>query len=310
MSVRTNEDLLSKIKRKSFIPASQSTFTDDELLEIASEEMNAIIVPTILNAREEYFVYKDVRQLDGSVNPTFNIPKRAVGMQLREVSMTIGGTERNVPRYDLEDRVYENTGGYVYGFDIMNNQINLKGANRGDLNFYYYLRPGKLVRSNNARNILVVDESSRQVTLASVPSTWTTGTEFDIIKCDPGFDVKSINLTVASIDTVSNTVTFNEDLPSEDWRRIEAGDWLTVAETSPVPQLPVEWQEYLAQAVTAYIMESIGDADGFQRAEARKQELKKMALASISPRVDGQSKKIVPRRNRGAFVYDSQYRNY
>ena len=57
--VRTTEDLLDKIKRRSFIPVSQSTFTDAEILKIATEEMVGIIVPTILNAREEYYVYKD-----------------------------------------------------------------------------------------------------------------------------------------------------------------------------------------------------------------------------------------------------------
>lgn len=307
--IRTTDDLLKKIKKKSFIPTSQSTFTDEELLEIATEEMNGIIVPTILSAREEYYVYKDDSfVLDGTRNQVFNIPYRATGMQVREISATVGGVERNMARYDIEDRIYQRVGGTLYGFDITNNQINVKGSNRGSLNMYYYLRPGDLVRSTQSRNVLSVDTSLKQIVVANFLSTWTTSTSFDVIKAKPGFDHKVINLTVASLDSGTGTVTFNEDLPTEAWRAIEAGDWLTEAETSPVPQLPIEWQEYLAEAVTAYMMESIGDAEAFNRSVARKEELKKLALASIAPRVDGQSRKSVPRRNRGAYIYSEFWR--
>ena len=311
MAIRTTDDLLSKIKLKAFIPTAQTTFTDQELLDIATEEMNGIIVPTILNAREEYYVYKDASfTLDGTSNQTFNIPFRATGMQLREISVTIGNTERNIPRYDIEDRIYDNVGGNIYGFDITNNQINIKGNNSGTLNMYYYLRPGALVKSTDARAVVSVDTDLNQIVVSNFPSSWTTSTTFDVIKFRPGFDHKSINLTVNTLDSGTGTITFNESLPTEVWRAIETNDWLIEAEKSPVPQLPVEWQEYLAESVTAFIMESIGDAEGFARADKRKQELKKLALDSISPRIDGQSKKLVPRRNRGAYVYDSLFRDY
>ena len=302
--IRTTDDLLKKIKKKSFIPTSQSTFTDEELLEIATEEMNGIIVPTILSTRQDYYVYKDESSiLDGTQNQTFNIPHRASGMQVREVSATIGGTERNMPRFDIEDRIYDGSGGSVFGFDITNNQINVKGSSRGVLNLYYYLRPGDLVKSTQSRRVLSVDVALKQIVVANFLSTWTTSTVFDVIKDKPGFDHKAINLSVSSLDSGTGTITFNEDLPSATWAAIVAGDWLTEAETSPVPQLPIEWQEYLAEAVTAYMMESIGDAEAFTRSVGRKEELKKLALSSISPRVDGQSRKSVPRRNRGSYIY-------
>ena len=142
MVSRTTDDLLNKIKRRAFIPSSQSTFTDEELLEVATEELHGVIVPDIIKTREDYFVFKDTSStLDGSSNQTFNIPDRAVGLQLREVSVTSGGSERNIPRLDIEDRVYQNVGGNVYGFDITSNQINLFGGCTGTLNLYYYLRP-------------------------------------------------------------------------------------------------------------------------------------------------------------------------
>jgi len=311
MAIKTNDDLLNKIKLKAFIPTSQSTFTDAELLQIASDELFGIIVPAILSTREEYFVFKDEQTLTpGEQNPTFNIPYRAVGMQLRELSVTTGNTERNVPRLDIEDRANQDAGGYIYGFDITNNQINLRGGNQGTVNMYYYLRPGTLVESSSARAIQSVNVAAKQVVVASFVSTWTTATKFDIIKYIPGFDTKTISLTVDTLDSGTGTITFNEALPATAWNSIEANDWLIEAEYSPVPQIPVEWQEYLAEAVTCYIMESLGDSEAFDRALKRKEELKKSAVSVISSRVDGQSKKSVPRRNRISAIYDSKYRNY
>ena len=311
MAIRTTDDLLNKIKRRAFIPTSQATFTDDELLEIATEELHGVIVPNIMKTREDYFVYKDTSsQLTGQKNPIFNIPARAVGLQLREVSITVGNTEQNVPRLDIEDRAYQDAGGYIYGFDITNNQVNLRGSNTGTLNMYYYLRPGDLVKSTNARSIVSVDAPNKQITVATIPSGWTTNTKFDVIKSTAGFDTKSISMTINAIDAGSGLITFDNDFPTESWRVLEAGDWLIEAEKSPVPQIPLEWQEYLAEAVVCYIMESMGDSEGFERSRVRKEELKTNATSVISGRVDGQSKKLVPRRNRGSSIYDSKYRNY
>ena len=251
-------------------------------------------------------VYKDSRYaLNGQQNQTFNIPHRAVGMQLREISATIGGQEINMPRYDIEDRIYENGGGNVFGFDLTNNQINVRGSGSGTMNIYYYLRPGDLVKSNQARQIQVIDAVNKQLTVASPPSTWSTATKFDVIRSVAGYGHKSIDLTINNIDSATGLITFDADFPADGWQAFEVGDWLAVAEQSPVPQIPLEWQEYLAESVVCYIMSSIGDAEGFNRASARKEELKKLALDTISARVDGQSRKIVPRRNRGAYMFDT-----
>lgn len=304
--VRSNTDLLNKIKRKAYIPISQNTFTDAELLEVATEEMRGVVLPAILSARQEYYVYKDTSNtLTGEQNQTFNMPYRAIGLNLRELSVTIGGQERNLPRLDIEDRVYQYGGGSVFGFDITNNQINVRGANTGTLNIYYYLRPGDLIDPSNARQITNVDSANRQVTVSSLVTGWSTSTVFDVIKYTPGFDHKAIDLTITGADSGTGIITFTNDLPTESWKQFQIGDWLVQAEKSPVPQLPLEWHEYLAEAVTAYVMESQGDSEGFARAEKRKEELKKQAIDTISPRVDGESKKIVPRRNRGRVVFNS-----
>ncbi len=308
--VKTNTQLIETIKRKSYIPADQNTFTDQELLDIANEELQSIVVPEILSTREDYLVRKDTVNLTGQTGQVLDIPSRAVGQQLRELTVTLGNVEHNLARYDIEDRVYDNVGGNIYGFDLTGNQINLKGAMTGILNIYYYLRPGNLTEVKNARQITAIDTGANTITVAALPSTWSTASIFDVVKGKPGFDFKQLSLTVSAIDTGTNTITFNESLNSSGWDALIVGDWLTLEETSPIAQIPTEWQNYLAEAATAFIMESQGDSQGFDKAMMRKEELYKNAVKMISPRVDGQSRRFVPRRNRGAFTFNSLYRNY
>jgi len=301
----TTDYLLSQIKRKAFIPSSQSTFDNSDLLALATDELQGILVPEILSVREEYYVYKHEVTLNGSVtDQVVDIPARAVGMQLREVSVTVGGVERNMPRYDIEDRIYNDVGGNVYGFDITNNQLTIKGSQPGTLNLYYYLQPGTLIQTSAAGRITNIDTANKQVTVSNLPSDWTTSTEFDFIKHKPGFDNQGADQTISAIDSSGLIITFDDDLPDD----IVVNDWLCEASFSPVPQIPVEFFQYLAEAVVAVVMESQGDQEGFVRAERRKNELKGHALKIISPRVDGQSMKFVPRNNRGSHVY-TQWRN-
>lgn len=54
----TSKSLIASVKRKIAIPASQSTFTDSDILAFANEEVMIAQVPSILKFHEEYFVYK------------------------------------------------------------------------------------------------------------------------------------------------------------------------------------------------------------------------------------------------------------
>lgn len=302
MANYTTASLLEQIKRKAFIPSSQVTFTDAELLSVATDEIHNTILPAVMSTREEFYVYLQKRALNGVIKK-FDIPWRAVGMSLREVSVVVGGIEKNIPRYDIEDKIYDDKSGILYGYFIQNNSINILGRQDGDLHLYYYLRPGQLVETTEATTVTAVDLGTKTLTVNSVPSSWVVGTKIDAINYVPGFDTKDVSNEIAGIS--GTDITLTNDLPTrEDGSSlIVANDWLSLEDTSPVPQMPVEFFQYLAEAVTAYIMESLGDAEAYGRSVQRMEQMMKNAQRTISPRVDGQSKKLVPRRNRGSNSY-------
>ena len=91
----TTENLISAIERRSFAPANQSTFTTAEILSIAGEELRAFVLPKVLAAREEYFVYtKDTTLVADQKD--YAIPERAFGNVLREVKLV-----QDINVYDL-----------------------------------------------------------------------------------------------------------------------------------------------------------------------------------------------------------------
>jgi hypothetical protein len=79
------------------------------------------------------------------------------------------------------------------------------------------------------------------------------------------------------------------DRPSE----LAVGDYIALADESPIPQIPVEWFSYLALLTAVQTLESLGDSDAAQLVAQRLQKIEKNALSLISPRIKRKSKAII-----------------
>lgn len=296
MAQFSNDKLIEQVKRKVFMPANQNTFSPEEILEIAYDEIVNEILPAVTSVREEYFVNTHRVELDGSnnIDTAFPIPSRAVGMALREVSVVQANIERNLARRDLEDKSYTTGTGQSYSFRIENNDIYLFGSQTGTLKMYYNLRPSQLITTSKATKVASI-LGDKSFSVVSIPTSWVIGTKIDIINHKPGFHVKNVSAEITGIS--GNTITVDQDLDAN----IAEGDWVALEDESPVPNIPQEFFQYLAQATAVHILESLGDMEAMQAAAQRLDQMKLNALRLISPRVEGQSKKFVARRNRGSY---------
>lgn len=285
----TNDTLLAQIKSRAFIPTDQSTFTNQQLLDLASDELNNTILPMIQKTRNEFYVTSSDHSVTAS-SRSIDMPYRALGLALRDVVRINGSDEISMPLISPENKDnFNDTNGY--GFYLQGNKIKILGTFTGSVRLYYYLRPGDLTETSNASKITSIDTGTNTVVVASAPTTWTTATILDLIQYRPGFDTRSTDLTVSSIS--SNTIVLSA-LPDG----LIVGDWVTVAETSPVPQIPIEFYPYLAQLVAVKVLEGVGDFDGMNAAGSRLAGLEKAALQLISPRVKGEAKKLTGHRRR------------
>lgn len=165
-SILKTNDLIRSIKRRAFIPSSQETFSDEDLLGMATEEINIGLVPLIQRMHEEHLVYFVDIPLEED-RKRYPIPPRAHGNKLRDVALVDeNGNIFEMHRYSLgEISDFTNTTTYINnrGFYLENNDIVLSNfdVNYGNsLRIYFYMRPNHLVVESKGS---VVDS----ITLAS-----------------------------------------------------------------------------------------------------------------------------------------------
>lgn len=287
----TNEDLVNSIKRRALVPTSQKTFETSDFLNLAHEELISRILPLLLSVREEFYTYEDaITLVDGQSD--YYINPRAIGMALNDITLhTPGGQILNIPRVSPEN-VRLNTsrrGSNNYEALLLNNKVRLVPTPNNPtetLYLNYHIRPGSLTPITNAMKITAIDTGTGTVTGDSVPSTLTANSEIDIVRNLPGHDYLAIDQTIQSVTTTTVVLT---TLPSD----LSVGDWITPCQSSPIPQVPFEFQPLLAQVTAVKVLEALGDFSGMERAEKKAMDMQESLIKLINPRIYHEPKKIV-----------------
>ena len=170
----TSDKLIEAVKRKILFPISQNTFTEDDILAFANEEMFISQVPAVMQYHEEYFVYRVQVPLVTNIS-RYPIPDRSIGMKLRDLFWSdASGNYFEMTRISSDDKAFfqRNIGANqaIHKFYLENNDILLTpsvvGDPSGKLNFFIFLRPNQLVRDSRAR---LFTGFTQDITLASNP---------------------------------------------------------------------------------------------------------------------------------------------
>lgn len=159
-SILKSSGLIRSIKRRAFIPSSQETFTDEDFLEMATEEINLGLVTLIQRMHEEHLVYYvDIEIIAGEKR--YPIPARAHGNKLRDVALVDENSNIfEMHRYSLNEiSDFTNTTTYINnrGFYLENNDVILNNfdTNTGQkLRMYFYMRPNTLVIESKGASVI------------------------------------------------------------------------------------------------------------------------------------------------------------
>lgn len=305
--IYTVDNLVNSLKLRGLPPSSQQTFTTNGFIQVLSEEMMTNIVPLIDSVSEEYFVTNYDIPFDQTVN-TYAIPPRAVGGKLRDVVFVdTNGNEINLPRLRPEDiksrTVFIRYQPAPWGFYLKDNSVILflgqtpnTQAGFPTLRLKFIRRPNILTSASNAAQITGI--AGNVITVTSVPAAFNTTVTFDIIKGEQAFTSRGDDLTINDITGVN--ITFDA-LPSS----VAIGDWVALANYSPIPQIPVEAHLLLAQYGTAKVLEAMGDMSGMNAALGKAEQMKQQFLMIITPRVEGSVIKLVSRSGIGDWMDNS-----
>jgi hypothetical protein len=183
-SILKTDALIRSIKLRAFIPSSQETFTDDDLLRMATEEINIGLVPLIQRMHEEHLIYYIDIPLERG-RKRYAIPPRAHGNKLRDAALIDENDNIfELHRYSLSEiSDLTNTTTYINnrGFYLENNDLILSSfdINAGyKLRMYFYMRPNHLVKEELGSSIISIVntfEVNQRTPVSGSISNITTG---------------------------------------------------------------------------------------------------------------------------------------
>lgn len=292
--------ILTSVKQRAMSADNQNLLQDADIVRIASEELQGTILPFIESVKGEYYVTIQNQNFISGVT-TYTLPQRATGTKLRDVCLVDQQGNEVLLNYINPEDIKSSWAyaPYQFGFYPQDNTINLILGNligSGNYQFvrmFYFRRPNTLCATGamgNAGQVVSFNTGAQTVTVDFAPSTWSATTQFDIINSLPPFQSRGDQLAITNISGF--VLTFSAPLPAT----LAVGDWVSEANFSPIPQIPVECQRLLEVLTAARVLQYTGDP-AFTVMQAMAEAMKKDLWQILSPRIDGSPRKI-PIRNR------------
>jgi hypothetical protein len=220
----TSNELIEAVKRKMSIPITQVTFSEDDILEFANEEMFLAQVPSMMQYHEEYLVYRQRVKLIPNIRK-YDIPERAIGMKLRDLFYVDDSNQLyEMANIGAGNQDFYQNNSFINNsprhFFLENNSVILATDSlptiTGSLEMTYFLRPNSLVKDERAA---VSNGFIKQVTVNTVQSgdvlkidntNLVAGTDF-IIGGNPNITATNISSTINALqlDGINATVAQN-----------------------------------------------------------------------------------------------------
>lgn len=208
-SYETSNSLIESVKNRAMIPTNQQTFTVDNFLRFANEEMMMGILPLVEQFHEEFFIFEEAFQINPN-QTAYEIPSRATGNKLRSLYLLDSQQNRfPMTRISSDDLEYYNGGGYgqnIGAFYVANNTVNLLSAvgsdNSSKLLFSYYFRPNKLVKEERVARVQAVSPTA---SLAFATTDVSVGT--DVITITAHNLASGMSVTFSSSGTLPSPLS-------------------------------------------------------------------------------------------------------
>lgn len=301
--VLTGDKLVESIRNRAMVPDDSSVYTDDNLLDIANEEIDVQLLDKLLSLHEEHLTISvEITRNDGGI---YEIPYRAVGNKIRDIALISGSTIYEMTQVgigELSDFSVDNEA-YTNGFDkfyVEHNKLKLIHPSRSyeKVRIYYHIRPNFLTTVDKAATIssIVVDDLNDEVmyNFTSTPTAFSSSVLYDFVGAKTPNKIKAYDISPKEINTNLNYIKFTKsDIADID--DVVVGDYICISEQSPVPNLPTEMHPVLAQLVAVHVLEAMGDTEGLANAEKRLNKMFASVMQLVDDRVELAPRKIRPR---------------
>ena len=290
------DQMLIHIKQKAGITAGTVGLTDADILNIATRRLQIDIANEILDKKEEYLLTGQAIPLVANQD-YYRIPYRSLGSTIRHIYYVSGNGTARFPlnrmyHEDLESVPPSLNYSEPRAFLLEGSNIRLipsvGSTANGTIYIEYFFRPNQLVSTIYCRQIASLDIVNQIATFTSMPSQLASGTTFDIINHISGNEVIQFDVTGT---VTSNTITFTTPLSNF----ISVGNWVALAQQSPVPNIPEEFQQLLLAYTVLDIEQIRGSQSGIQVAQQDIMALRKAVSDLTRNRVQSKPELVIPR---------------
>jgi hypothetical protein len=279
---------IEQVKTLAHVPLNQRTYTSEKLLALGDNELRTALLRQILDVREGYYLtYVDYAMTSDGIYP---VPRRAIGGRINGVQLRNGNIIYSLTRIEpMQLTNTQNPPANTYGFWFEgNNLVTCPVLSIGTCRIYYYVRPSNMTSQTNCAQVSVIN--GLDVTFTAVPSGYSIGTLCDFTQAQPPFGILATDSEVTA--TGSNTLTFDA-VPAD----LEVGDYVSLAGTTCIPQLPFEYHPLLFQRVAVKVLEGQGYIPKMQAAQKKLEDMEKDVQSIINPRDEMNPKVITPSRS-------------
>lgn len=301
--ILTGDKMVASVRRRTTVPDDTSSFTDEDILATVDEELRVEVLPTLTEIHAEHLVLTiDVPRNESGV---YTIPHRATGNTVRDISLISGTNIYELAQISVGS--LPDYSGHVSTlqeldlFYIEGNKVKLVSPTRSynSIRIRYHLSPNYLTKMEQAGIISSVVKDTvadtLTITLSQVGKNFVSNETYDIIghkspNVIKSYDLSPVTLTTGTTGTI--VFTLSEVQNADD---IVEGDYVSLSEETPVPNIPTEMHSVLAQAAAVQILESLGDFEAMAKAEARLAKMSAATQGLVDDRVELAPKKIKPR---------------
>ena len=301
MEDHTTDALIARVENDILdnITATSVPYNIEQTLSLATDIMREECVPFFIGLYEEYYLVEETVSLI-SGQAAYDIPEEATAGKLRDAVLvrTSDGKSVNLTYLNysqIPHTTAAGSSGTPTAYFYKANKIGLyptPDTTEYTLKLTYYRRPKALVTTSGDYARSIASYSAGSATLSSTaPASWTTSLLYDVQRATPFFDYTSENATASTVSGTSFVfTTAPTDSPS-------VGSYITRAGYSAIPDLPAEAHPWLAQLVSAEILEGRGDFEGASRLLQKAEQRRERLIRLFTPRTDGDAKILVNRHS-------------
>lgn len=294
MTVTTTQ-FLASVQRLIVAPSNQPLYSDADYYAIGDRKMQDSLVPLLDSLDGDFFVRTSLLPMVPDQSE-YRLPARAVARKLRDVKIQNSANIRfDFPKISIEREQIYQVNGVPFGFYFKGDRFTVVPTPTTDqysIQYWYFLGPGSMIPYSDAA--VVSGISGDDVTVSSVPDSLVTGSVVDFIEGISGNSCISIDQTITNI--AGNTLSFGAGTVPTD---LALGDYVSIAGTSPVLQIPDSAVPYLVTLTAMDVLQALSDFEGYDRlyriafGDGPNPGQRKNLISLLEPRIEGEATKII-----------------